>query len=225
MYIVLFVYQNVFCSSVVLFSTFLGTILAILIGGIVSFRLQQSGYTLGVGLLALGVNLLTLVAKKTPLYCAVVYFATLLCVCALSYCIVLIGTSIRAYVLMRRAERAKIERAEQYVLPARENAYLRERLHVISQDQECDSERLHLSFSYARRALLRLRNAKLGLTERLETEELSKLFGLYHGKQAFTAEDVAMLSEAFSRLLKLSAKYATTKRDYSDVKGGKDNVN
>ena len=225
MSIVLFVYQNVFCSSLVLLSTFLGTLLTLFIGGIISFRLQQSGYTLGMSLFALGGNLLALVSKKVPLHCAVVYFATLLCVCALSYCIVLIGISVRAYACMRKAERAKIERAEQYVLPARENEYLRERLRVISQEQECDLERLHLSFSYARRALLRLRNAKLGLTERLETEELSKLFGLYQGRQIFTAEDVTTLSEAFSRLLKLSAKYATKKTDYRAEKGGKDNVN
>ena len=223
MFIVLSVYQNVFCSSVVLVSTFLGTLVAMLVGGGIAFRLQQSGYALGFGLLALGVNLLALVSQKVSLRYGTVYFATLLCVCAFCYCVVLIGMTVHTRATFRKAERAKVERSTQYSLPTRENEYLRDRLRVIAQEQDENAERLHLSFSYARRALLRLRNAKLGLTERLETEELAKLLGLYHAKQAFTAEDVNALNEAFSRLMKLSTKY--DKADYEKVNGGKDNVN
>ena len=210
------IYENAFASSVVLTVCFFITIVLLGVGGWLGLRLQQSGYTLGVGLLALGGNLLTLVWVKTPILYAVIYFASLLCVCAVAYCIALVCVSASAYAKMRRAEREKIERAACYTLPARENEFVRDRLHTVLREVETDEgERLNVSFSYARRTLLRLRNAKLGLSERLETEELARLFALYKNKELFTTEDVTTLNEAFSRLMKLSAKYTALQQQQS----------
>ena len=216
MVVVGWIYENAFASSVLLIVCFFITLTILGIGAWLGLHLQQSGYTLGMGLLALGGNLLALVWAKTSTIYAVIYFALLLCVCAVVYCIALVCVSFCAYAKMRKLEREKIERAACYTLPARENEFVRERLHTVLREVESDDgERLNLSFSYARRALLRLQNEKLGLSERLETEELARLFALYKNKELFTVEDVTTLNEAFSRLMKLSAKYTPTQKQDS----------
>lgn len=212
MSVLLWVYQHAFCSSVALVCVCIGTLVWLAVGYALALALNQSGYALAFGLSALGVNLTVLFALKITLQNATLYFATLLCVCGIFYGLALTMVTVRTYILIRKEERAKIARATCYTLPARENQFIRERLHTVLQEVADEEENLEISFTYVRRMLLQLRNATLSLTEKLEVEELSKLFALYTKKETFTSEDVNVVNEAFSRLLKLSAKHGVIAR-------------
>ena len=214
MFVLFWLYDTVFSSSKLLVGCFAVTLLLLTISGIISWRLKQSGYTLATGFLSIGTHLLLLTWLKIPVVRAVTYLGVMLCTCALAYGIALACVNISAYLLKRKQLREKIERAVCYTLPARENEYVRNRLHTVLQEAvEEEEERLTLSFSYVSRVLVRLQNAKLSLTERLETEGLAKLLSQYKHKQSFTTEDVLSINEAFSKLMKLSAKYGVAVKD------------
>ena len=112
----------------------------------------------------------------------------------------------------KRRERAEILRKLEYTLPDRENSYVRARLHTTLQCADRGEQRATippiLRWEYVKKLLTSLRNAPLTMTERLEAEDMTKLFNAYLSKNKWTPEDVRVINELFSRLLKLSAKYA-----------------
>ena len=101
-----------------------------------------------------------------------------------------------------------------YTVPDRENNYVRTRLqttlshpHIESAEIKDDKTPI-LHLEYVKKLLVSIRNAPLSMTERLETEDMATLFNAYLCKSKWTAEDVRAVNDLFSRLLKLSAKYA-----------------
>ena len=54
----------------------------------------------------------------------------------------------------------------------------------------------------------KVKAAPLTIAERLQTDEMMKVFTLYQGKEEWSVEEVRSLNELCAQLLKLSAKYA-----------------
>lgn len=145
--------------------------------------------------------------------------ASLVCLCSIGI-IACIGYGIAVFALWcsqkkirRQAEREKLARQIQYTLPDKENTYVRARLNTVLRVEEEGKMREEgktpaIKMEYARKLLTALKNAPLTQTERLEIEDMSTLFSAFIGKEKWTAEDVRLISQLFSRLLKLSAKYA-----------------
>ena len=115
----------------------------------------------------------------------------------------------------RQVERMEIERRLRYGLPEGENSYLRSRLHTVLRDEEMGSEGLtggvpvedSLRLTHAKALLCKLRESALSPADRLQTEELSKTLGLYVEKNRYQTNDIRLLNDTLSALLKLSAKY------------------
>ena len=113
----------------------------------------------------------------------------------------------------REARRAEIVRQLQYTLPDRENSYIRARLNTVLQaPQERDYKKMAdgepARLSYARKLLSRLRAENLSSAERLQAEDIGRIFTLYLQKPHWSGEDLRVVNDTFSALLKLSAKYA-----------------
>jgi hypothetical protein len=60
---------------------------------------------------------------------------------------------------------------------------------------------------YARKLLAQVKESPLTPVERIDVEEFAKLLAAYDRKGKWSASDVKTVSEIFSRLLKLAAKY------------------
>lgn len=130
------------------------------------------------------------------------------------------GTYFIAYLvaLFVRAKRKKRARKEeryrqlQYTLPDRENTYIRARLngalHCEREEGKVEKSAWKTEFSYARDLLAGLRAAELSATDRLQTEDLSRLLALYGKKEKLDSEDLPLVNDCFAALLKLAAKYA-----------------
>ena len=112
----------------------------------------------------------------------------------------------------RRARRAEITRRLQYSLPDRENSYVRARLNTVLQVPQHDYKKLGdgepVRLAYAKKLLARVREEELSAAERLQTEDIGKTFALYLQKPRWNNEDLRVVNDTFSALLKLSAKYA-----------------
>lgn len=110
---------------------------------------------------------------------------------------------------MKRKEKRNIE----YTLPERDNTYIRARLHTVLnpetagfEGEETTEEKIDVG--YASELLTLIRNARLTVAERLETEEMKKAFALLENKESWTNSDLRAANDSLARLLKLSAKYA-----------------
>lgn len=120
------------------------------------------------------------------------------------------------YMRKKITSKKNAQRKLLYTLPDRENTYIRARLNTVLQAKTKGIDELGFesaettaySFGYARELLSKVKEAPLTLIERAQAEEIGKLFGLYLHKTAWNAKDIHVLSDAFSALLKLSAKYA-----------------
>lgn len=108
----------------------------------------------------------------------------------------------------RRRQRQEIERKVEYALPEKENTFVRERLQTALQPIEEKGDGQPPHFLHAQKLLWKVRCAPLSVAERLEIEELSQQLKTYLEKEMLSAEEVRKVNDIFSRLLKLSAKYA-----------------
>ena len=113
---------------------------------------------------------------------------------------------------IRRLAREKIEREIQFTLPTKDNSFIRARLNTVLQSPTInDSQTTEISkikFSYANELLKKLEIAKLSTADGLQAQSLTETIRACAGKTSCTANDLRSLNEAFSTLLKLSAKYA-----------------
>lgn len=129
----------------------------------------------------------------------------------LGYAVVYISVAVREKIAIRRAQRAEIKRRVQFTLPDRENSYLRDRLQTAlnTEKEEAVLEKrgCFARMSYARKMLARIMEAPLTAVERMDVEEFARLLAVYDRKGKWSASDVKAISEIFSRLLKLAAKY------------------
>ena len=122
-----------------------------------------------------------------------------------------------AWVALKKRRRTKRQAAEaqrkrlQYTLPDRDNSYVRARLNTVLQVENDRGEELSqgaFRFAHARKLLATLKEKPLSTAERLQAQDMEKLFAAYLQKDKLKAEEVRLLCDAFAALLKLSAKYA-----------------
>ncbi len=116
-----------------------------------------------------------------------------------------------ARVRLRERKKVRKERARrlQYVLPERENEFVRARLEgaLRADEKEELAENVEIKLDYTRKMLARVKEAPLSPVERLDVEEMSGLLALFTRKEKWTASDRKAVNEVCARLLKLSAKY------------------
>lgn len=129
----------------------------------------------------------------------------------IGYAVLYILLALRRKIARRRAARLELKRRIQFTLPDRENEYLRDRLRISlnTKKEEVVSERKQVGvrIGYARKMLAKIKEESLTPTERIDVEEMAGLIAAYDRKEKWSASDVKVMSEIFSRLLKLSAKY------------------
>ncbi len=132
----------------------------------------------------------------------------------------LFGYAVLAYVFAvrkkkerEREKREELLRRESYfTLPDRENEFLRERLQTRlkippeGKAQEEEVEKTEIRLEYARSLLTKLKATSLSASDRLETENLSKLLTRYALSEE--KENARAIGECLMKILKLSAKYA-----------------
>ena len=163
---------------------------------------------------------LVLLAGKVSARSAYFCWALFACVCALCGLLSLYGCHRRQIIRQRRKKRAEILRKLQFTLPDKENDFVRSRLQTALQAQGVNSPQMSTGnekqeentelfrLEYVKKLLTKLKNAPLTKAERLEMDEMTKLLSAYLKKSKWTSEDVRVVNELFSCLLKLSAKYA-----------------
>lgn len=147
-------------------------------------------------------------------YVLLVFFA-LATLGGLVYPLIFLCVTAKKRVKVRRERRREIERKLHYTLPDKENAFVRTRLNtVLRVEDEPNTDggenraEKNFRFEHARKLLLAVKGAELSAAERLETTELFALFELYVKKKEWNATDLRTVNDAFSRVLKLAAKYS-----------------
>ena len=142
------------------------------------------------------------------------FFLMLAIVCGLmgsGYAIVYVSVEIRERIAERKARREEKKRRVQFTLPDRENQYLRDRLQTALRTEReeavLETRGSVARMGYARKLLAQVKESPLTPVERIDVEEFAKLLAAYDRKGKWSASDVKTVSEIFSRLLKLAAKY------------------
>ena len=194
------------------FGAFLGIVLCVLVGG----RLKSAGLYTALSL--------ALVCAQTLVFLACRWGWTFLCF-ALAAEGVLFGFlygALFAYLFVkeklrdRKARRSAYKHQLQFVLPDKDNAYLRDRLHTAlrvvesgkdGQQLSADKESVDVRLRYARRMVAQLKGVSLSTIERLDMEEMATTLTFMERKGRWSTSEIKMINEIFSCLLKLSAKY------------------
>lgn len=145
-------------------------------------------------------------------------FSTFAMFSGVCYLGLIAGFEVRKKIQARRRNREQILRKLKFTLPEKDNTYIRDRLNTIlnvektekseekASQMEDGSDSLRLE--HVRKLLTKVKDAPLTQGERLEAEEMSKMFSAYLRKSKWSPDDVHMMNELFSCLLKLSAKYS-----------------
>ena len=110
----------------------------------------------------------------------------------------------------RKRQKKGVFRRVEYTLPERSNSYVRTRLNTalqITEGEGTEYRKSPLRLSHARKLLEKLKNAPLGIAERLQTEELASAFSAYFNKTEWSSSDLRTINEICSAILKLAAKY------------------
>ncbi|MBQ9117942.1 MAG: hypothetical protein IJY11_01925 [Clostridia bacterium] len=112
----------------------------------------------------------------------------------------------------KRAEkrRALQERAikEAYVLPDKDNTFIRDRLQTaLCPDEDSVPVEEAFQLTYVRRMLAKLKTADLSPADRLEVERISGEITAHCFEKQLTGGQLRLLNAHFARVLKLSAKY------------------
>ena len=114
----------------------------------------------------------------------------------------------------KKQARDEAQRQLKFALPDKENSFIRERLQQVlnvpevEAVEEIKTERTCFEFLYAQKLLNQLAEQNVSMTERLELMEINKFLGANLQKIRWGVEDIRAINECFSRILKLSAKYA-----------------
>ena len=190
----------------------LGLLLSLLIGG----RCKSTGLYAALSLAFVCVQTLTFLICKWDsayLYFSLAVEGTL---CGALYGALFAYLLIKEKVAERKRKREEHKRRLQFVLPDKENAYLRDRLHTALRTIDVDGARKNFSadkksigvrLRYARGMAAKLKGAALSPIERLDIEEMSRTLNLMEQRGKWSNGEVKMINEIFSCLLKLSAKY------------------
>lgn len=114
--------------------------------------------------------------------------------------------------LFRQKKKTEKPRDVAFMLPDRENTFVRSRLLTALNPEFClteeKEERLAVEFTQALKLLEKIWIAPLSPAEKIETGQLRNELQAFEKKQTFSVEEVRAINEKFARVLKLSAKYA-----------------
>lgn len=205
-----FLYEFLFFQKLSLVIAFIGLIFTLTIAAMFSRYTHNNSLFFSFLSISLGVVLFIFMANDIAIFEAVPFFAALLIAVGATLLLCFIFVSISSRKKRLKEEREKQVREMRYTLPQKDNTFIRARLNVVSEDmgEKSDGEEIKLRFTYAKSLLEKLRLQTLTMTERLEMDELANVFAVYAKKETYAVEDVRLISEAFARVLKLSAKYA-----------------
>lgn len=169
---------------------------------IVACKTQTTGVVLGVNSAATGVYAL--------LYPKAVYASVLLIFTGVAYLLCTVTVAIVRGKEKKRLALARKRKQEEYLLPNRGNSYLRARLNTVLRTGDIDDSlpQEPLRLAHAKQLLSQVKAKELSTAERLQIQDMEKLFSVYLQKESLRAEEIRLLSDSFAALLKLAAKYA-----------------
>ncbi len=206
-------FSQIFFSSTLVFVIDFVATGAFFIASILAFFLKDRALFLSFSAVISGVAYAFIIGAEEGATATSLGVSALLVGFGLIYSATLIAFNIRSKVLKRRIQREEMLRKLKFTLPDKDNSYVKNRLNTVLQPEskaepELDGEKKTFRLEHARQLLAKIKEAPLTRAERLEMEELSKLFNAYLKKYKWTSEDVRLLNEMFAYLLKLSAKYS-----------------
>ncbi len=194
---------------------------------VIGFFCRDRGFFMAFAVMVAGGAAMLLMASGMDILTLFFVGILLAFLTAFVYVLLTCALIVRAVVLRRKKRRAEILRKVQYTLPDKENSYIRSRLNNALQGENLQSKSKALNAlehvvqerkeegvkgafhaDYAKKLLEKLQEAPLTKAERMEMQEISRLFSAYIKKSRWTVEDVRVLNDMFSYLLKISAKYA-----------------
>lgn len=141
------------------------------------------------------------------------------CCFLLVYCLILSSVVLFLCLKKRKEVRQKkwktAQREFEFALPDKDNSFVRERLTgPLKADGENKEQGvvllkdMDLKLDYTRKTLAKLKALSLTPADRLEVNRISKTVTFFALKNALSPTETRSLNDCFSRLLKLSAKYA-----------------
>ncbi len=206
-------FSQIFFSSTLVFVIDFVAIGAFFIASILAFFLKDRALFLSFSAIISGVAYAFIIGAEEGATATSLGVSVLLVGFGLSYSATLIAFNIRTKILKRRIQREEMLRKLKFTLPDKDNSYIKSRLNTVLQPEskievKPEGEKKTFRLEHARQLLAKIKEAPLTRAERLEMEELSKLFNAYLKKYKWTSEDVRLLNEMFAYLLKLSAKYS-----------------
>ena len=160
-----------------------GAVTGIFVSSIVGGKLKSTGLYAALSLAFVCVQMLFFLLCKwenTPLYLALVIEGILF---GVLYGLLFILITLRNKRAERKARREEEKRRLQFVLPDKENAYLRDRLRTALKivegegkkgDFSTDKESVGVRLRYTRRMVAQLKEAALSPIERLDIEEMAR---------------------------------------------------
>ena len=194
--------------SIMFFSFFAVLVLT----SFICYHLSSGGLFLSVAAVLLGVSAIVVKGQGVDLSSVVPYYSLLFIMVGVAYLMVFTLVKMRQKRARMRAKREYKAREMRYELPQKDNTFVRARLGNFTKEVKREVQDvvgdIQLRFTYAKNLLEKLRLQSLGATERLEMDELASVFALYSKKDGFVGEDIRLVNDAFSRVLKLAAKYA-----------------
>ncbi|MBE5740290.1 MAG: hypothetical protein E7349_05495 [Clostridiales bacterium] len=195
------------------------SLLLLIAAATICFFCRDRGFFVAFAVMIVGGCVFVLLGTERAVLSTVSCLVGLCFMAAFVYVLLTCALIIRAVVLRRKKRRAEILRKVQYTLPEKDNSYIRSRLNTalnaanvpthkempLPKDEGVKED---FQADYARKLLAKLQEAPLTKAERLEMQEVSRLFSAYLKKSRWTVEDVRLINDMFSYLLKISAKYA-----------------
>ena len=182
----------------------------ILVSAVLGYLFKDTGVYTALWFMVLGLSSVALVWGKGGVKTGITCFALLSTLGGGAYLALFSVLAIKKAVSERKRRREEAVRSIRYALPDRDNSFVRSRLQTALSIPEAGEEQKKGAFhlDHARSLLAKVKAAPLSVAERLETDEIGRLLGLYMKKDGWTASDLQAANEILSRLLKLSAKYA-----------------
>ncbi len=180
------------------------------IAAIFACKKQTAGAVFGVGAAAIGIYGLVLSGISAPQSVLFRGVGCLLVFTGILYLFCLGDIAVRR---KKREKQRAIEMQNkrlEYVLPDRDNSFVRARLNTVLHvgEREEGLPQGEFRFAHARRLLTKIKDKPLSMPERLQVQDMEKLFCAYLQKDTLRAEEVQLLSDTFAALIKLAARHA-----------------
>ncbi len=207
-----FVYTAFFMESLAVVIMFFAFLFVLILSSALAYRYASGSIFFAVIAILLGVAVLVLKGENIHIVNAMPLFAFLFIAVGVAYLLFFVCVKLSLRRKRIRAEREIKARELRYELPQRDNTFVRARLGGMYVDEGGEGKDvvgdMKLRFTYAQNLLGKIRLQALGTTERMEMDELAGVFAVYAKKEGYVKEDVRLINDAFSRVLKLAAKYA-----------------